>query len=84
LLDVADSNDIVIATDDDGGPGINARIQGTFPRGRYTLLPQAYEANSSGAYTLSVTVAAGINQGNIRLTPKPRTRLREWRELQRE
>jgi hypothetical protein len=86
VLAVADSNDIVIATNDDGmGVGsTNSRIQATFPAGRYTLLPQAYEPNSSGAYTLSVTITAGINQGNIRLSPKPRTRLREWSEFQRE
>lgn len=72
-LAVADSTDLVIATNDDVIPGnTNSRIQGTFPRGRYTILPQAYEANSSGAYTLSVTLTAGINEGNIRISSEPR------------
>ena len=78
VLSIADSTDIIIATDDDSGPGFNALIGGTFPAGRYTLLPQAFESNSSGAYSLSVSLAAGINQGNVRFSPKPRTRVREW------
>jgi hypothetical protein len=78
VLAIADSTDTIVIVDDDGGFGTNSRIQATFPRGRYTLLPQAYEPNSSGDYTLSVSLVAGINQGNIRLTPKPRTRVREW------
>lgn len=78
VLSIADSSDIVIVSDDDSGPGNSSLISGTFPRGRYTLLPQAYESNASGAYSLSVSLAAGINQGNVRLTPKPRTRVREW------
>lgn len=78
VLAVADSTDTIIASDDDGGLDTDSRILGNFPAGRYTLLPQAYGPNSSGAYTLSVSLAAGIHQGNIRLTPKPRTRLRGW------
>ena len=78
LLSIADSNDIVIASDDDSGPGFNSLITGTFPAGRYTLLPQAYESNAAGAYSLTVSLAAGINQGNVRFTSKPRTRVRAW------
>ncbi len=78
FLAVADSTDTIIVTDDDGGLATNSRILGNFSAGRYTILPQAYGPNSSGAYTLSVSLAAGINQGNIRLTPKPRTRVRGW------
>lgn len=78
LLSIADSTDIIIASDDDSGPGINSLIVGTFPAGRYTLLPQAYETNSPGAYTLSVSLSAGINQGAVRLSPKPRTHVRKW------
>lgn len=78
LLAIADSTDLIFVTDDDGGFGTNSLITGTFPAGRYTLLPQAYESNSSGAYTLSVSLAAGINEGNVRLSTKPRSRVRTW------
>jgi hypothetical protein len=84
VLYIADSTDVIVATDDDSGPGFNSLIAVTFPRGRYTLLPQAYEAHSSGAYTISVSLAAGINQGNVRFSQKPRTRLREWPVRSRE
>lgn len=80
FLAIADSTDVIIVTDDDGAGAnsTNSRIQGVFPKGRYTLLPQAYEANSSGTYTLSVSLTAGINEGNVRITTKPRSRARDW------
>lgn len=78
VLSIADSTDIIIATDDDSGAGFNSLISGLFPKGRYTLLPQAYEPNSFGAYSLNVNLAAGINQGTVRFAPKPRTGVREW------
>ena len=77
FLLIADSTDTVVLTDDDGaGLGsTNSRIQATFPKGRYTLLAQAYYSNSSGAYTLSVSLAAGIQQGlrdgTVRISTKP-------------
>ena len=77
FLMVADSTDTIVLSDDDGaGLGsTNSRIQATFPKGRYTLLAQAYYSNSAGAYTLSVSLAAGIQQGlrdgTVRFSTKP-------------
>ena len=83
FLSIADSTDTIVISDDDGAGfgSTNSRIITNFPAGRYTLLPTTYLANETGTYTLSVSIVAGGNGGNIRLTPKPRARKRTWDEL---
>ena len=47
----------VIAEDDDGGVGVNARILRTIPAGRYFVVANAYDATRFGAYQLTVRTA---------------------------
>ncbi|MBL0171955.1 MAG: Ig-like domain-containing protein [Gemmatimonadaceae bacterium] len=47
----------VIDEDDDGGTGINARILRTIPAGRYFVIANTYNANTFGAYQLTVRQA---------------------------
>ncbi|MCC6242926.1 MAG: Ig-like domain-containing protein [Gemmatimonadaceae bacterium] len=47
----------VIAEDDDGGVGVNARILRTIPAGRYYVVANAYDATRFGAYQLTVRTA---------------------------
>ncbi|MEO7363768.1 MAG: Ig-like domain-containing protein [Gemmatimonadaceae bacterium] len=57
-LFVADANFNTLVEDDDGGPtGTNARVLRAFPAGKYYVAANAYDANSFGAYQLSVKLA---------------------------
>ncbi|MEO7997327.1 MAG: Ig-like domain-containing protein [Gemmatimonadaceae bacterium] len=56
-LFVADNNGNTVVEDDDGGTGNNARVLRSFPAGKYLLVANAYDANSFGAYQLSVKLA---------------------------
>ncbi|MEP6833043.1 MAG: Ig-like domain-containing protein, partial [Gemmatimonas sp.] len=57
-LVVLDANFNTLVEDDDGGPtGRNARVVRSFPAGKYYVLANAYDANSFGAYQLSVKLA---------------------------
>jgi hypothetical protein len=43
----------VVAEDDDGGPGLNARISRSFAAGQYVIGASSFAAGQAGAYTLS-------------------------------
>jgi hypothetical protein len=53
-LTLTDSTGAVIATDDDSGTGLNARIERTLPPGTYTIEAGALQPGSTGDYTLTV------------------------------
>ncbi len=54
---LADASGKVIAEDDDGGGGTNARIMRILPAGRYIVLANTYDANTFGAYQLTARAA---------------------------
>jgi hypothetical protein len=55
----------VLARDDDGGSGTNARIEITLPTtGRYLIRANSFSADDIGAYTLSVTPIDRPTAGN--------------------
>ena len=57
-LFVSDANFNTLVEDDDGGPvGTNSRVLRSFPAGKYYVAANAYDANSFGAYQLSVKLA---------------------------
>ena len=78
FLGIADSTDSIVLTDDDSGGDFNSRLQLTFPKGRYTILPMSFYRNEIGAYTISVSMVAGIMSPNIVPNPMPKTRARPW------
>jgi hypothetical protein len=43
----------IVAEDDDGGPGLNARISRAFGTGRYVIGASTFAAGETGTYTLS-------------------------------
>lgn len=49
------SNGEILASDDDGGAGLNARIRYTVPeRGAYIVRANTYDEDELGAYTLQI------------------------------
>ncbi len=54
---LADASLKVLAEDDDGGDGSNARIMKILPAGRYLVVANTYDANSFGAYQLVARAA---------------------------
>lgn len=56
-LFVADNAGNTVVEDDDGGTGTNARVLRSFPAGKYFVFANAYNANSFGAYQLSLKLA---------------------------
>ena len=54
---LADAALRVIAEDDDGGGGTNARIMQILPAGRYLVVANTFDANSFGAYQLVARAA---------------------------
>jgi hypothetical protein len=42
----------ILAEDDDGGPGLNARIARSFAPGRYIIGASSFAADETGTYTL--------------------------------
>ncbi|MBW4437237.1 MAG: PPC domain-containing protein [Pleurocapsa minor GSE-CHR-MK-17-07R] len=60
LLRLNSPSGIEVATDDDSGDVFNAQIVTTLPEtGEYTIVATSFSAASSGAYTITVTGAAG-------------------------
>jgi len=53
-LYLLDSEGLVIATDDDSGPGLNSRLIRTLDAGTYRLVAATYSAGRSGSFTISV------------------------------
>ena len=60
-LIVTDEAGRIVAVDDDGGVGFNARLVHSFPAGTYTVWATTYSPGEGGAYQLSVQPAAGGN-----------------------
>ncbi len=58
-----------LASDDDGGDGLNARLQYTFPSaGPYRLVATTYAANTYGPYTIRVSPMGMPATGGISTT----------------
>jgi hypothetical protein len=55
LLRGADRSGTSVAADDDGGPGWNSRILGTFPAGTYTIEATTYYPLWTGSFTLALS-----------------------------
>ncbi len=55
----ADAAGRLVATDDDGGQGTNSRLVADLSAGTYTIEATSYAAGATGAFTLTVTAAAG-------------------------
>jgi serine protease Do len=53
-LILRDEAGLLLASDDDSGGGLNARITYTFPAGNYIIVANVYDALGAGAYTLSI------------------------------
>lgn len=53
-LTLEDSLGNVVTVDDDGGEGLNARIQATLPAGRYQIGASSFGPGQAGGYTLTV------------------------------
>jgi len=54
FLTIADFDGTVLAEDDDGGSGLNARMTIQLEAGSYIVVASSFEAGEVGAYTLSV------------------------------
>lgn len=67
FLTVLDQNGNEIARDDDGGDGLDSRIEQTFRAGRYTVVGRDLGNNSAGEFVLSVQPFGGAepNVGTI-------------------
>jgi len=52
-LVVRDGSGVVVATDDDSGPGLNARIDVLLSAGTYEVLATSYLSGVTGAYSLT-------------------------------
>jgi hypothetical protein len=55
FLELRNSSGMTIATDDDGGEGLNAKIVSSLSPGSYTIAVKAYNVNTTGSYNLSVS-----------------------------
>ena len=53
-LFLLDANNQVVAENDDGGPGTDARIMRVLNAGTYTIVVNAYDRDTYGAYSLAV------------------------------
>jgi hypothetical protein len=62
-----DDNGVRLATDDDSGDGLDARIVYTLPRtGNYRIFANTYRANRFGQYTIRLTsLSSGITGGGV-------------------
>ncbi|MCA9913048.1 MAG: PPC domain-containing protein [Anaerolineae bacterium] len=59
-IDVLDSAGTSVASDDDGGDGLNSRLEFTAPAaGTYTIVVRSFIGEPDGAYTLSVAGEGG-------------------------
>ncbi len=54
FLVLKDSQGNVIATDDDGGTGLNSRIERVLAAGTYEIVASSFGPNQTGAYQLTV------------------------------
>jgi serine protease Do len=54
FLRVLDANGNEVATDDDGGGGLNSRINRFFPAGTYRIEATSFGDGETGSYVLSL------------------------------
>jgi hypothetical protein len=54
FLVLKDSQGNIVASDDDGGDGLNARIERVLEAGTYEIVASSFAANQTGAYQLTV------------------------------
>jgi hypothetical protein len=66
-----DDNGARLATDDDGGDGLDARIVYTLPRsGNYRIFANTYRANRYGQYSIRLTsLSSGVLGGGVGTGP---------------
>lgn len=57
-LILTDASGDVVASDDDGGSDLNARVEATLPAGTYIVWANTFAAGQTGAYSISATVAS--------------------------
>lgn len=69
------ASDGSVYCDDDGGNGLNSRIEGSFPSGTYRVFVGSYRAGQSATYRLLVTGdRAPTAQATVRVQPAPAPR----------
>lgn len=66
---LADSENLVIAADDDGGEGLNSRIIHTLAPGTYTLWASTYEPGVLGSYQLGLTAPSAAGAASNAAAP---------------
>jgi hypothetical protein len=57
FLELRNSSGMMIASDDDGGEGLNSKIMMDLSSGTYTISVKAYNSSSTGSYRLTVNEA---------------------------
>jgi len=62
-LELRNSSGATIATDDDGGEGLNAKIVTGLSPGSYVIAVKAYNVNTTGSYQLTVNEAMQVMSG---------------------
>ncbi len=74
FLVLKDSQGNVVASDDDGGDGLNSRIERVLAAGTYEIVASSFGANQTGAYRLTVdappTSVAARADGMSKMRPK--------------
>ncbi len=76
FLVLKDSDGTILATNDDGGVGVNSRIDFALTAGTYEIVASSFAAGRTGAYQLTVDVpppatAAAVGTGGTR-APRPK------------
>jgi hypothetical protein len=73
LLVLLDESGAEVAVDDDGGPGLNARIERALVPGVYVVLATSFRAGEVGAYTLTAAPAPAGGSGSAASGASPAT-----------
>ncbi len=61
FLELYDDNCVLVASDDDGGEGVNSRLVRNLPPGTYFVGVSSFGSGQSGEFTLAAQCDAGIN-----------------------
>jgi len=77
-LILQDSTGRLLAEDDDGGEGVNARLIRTLPAGRYRVVATTYSPGATGPYALSVQPSGGSAVRLDRAAANTRKPHRPW------
>ena len=78
FLVLKDSDGNILTTNDDGGSGLNARIDRALTAGTYQIVASSFGAGQTGTYRLTVDVPAATVPGRVRTAPTeaPRPKIR--------